>query len=269
EAETFAKAYLKKDEESPSESRQMPLVVPLGRDVSGAAVVVDLATMPHLLIAGTTGSGKSVCIGALTLSLVMNNLPDRVKLVLLDPKMVELNRFNGMPHLLAPVETDMERIIGVLRWATREMDRRYKLLEVESARNIEVYNRILGDARKDEQLPYIVFLVDEIGDLMLTRPDEMERTLTRLAQMARAGGMHLAVATQRPSVDIITGLIKANFPARISFAVASGVDSRVILDNVGAETLIGRGDMLYQAPDAAGPQRVQGCFVSDPEIEAV
>jgi S-DNA-T family DNA segregation ATPase FtsK/SpoIIIE len=268
ESEAFAKAYIRRDPDS-GQTYEAPLATPLGRDVSGAAFVADLAGMPHLLIAGTTGSGKSVFITAVALSLVMSNTPERLKLVMLDPKMVELTRFNGLPHLLGPVETDMERIIGVLRWATREMDRRYKLLEAEAARNIEIYNKALGQARAAERLPYIVIMIDEIGDLMLSRPDEMERTLTRLAQMARAVGIHLVVATQRPSVDIITGLIKANFPARISFAVASGVDSRVILDTTGAETLIGRGDMLYLAPDASGPQRLQGCFVADQEIDAV
>ncbi len=266
ESEAFAQAYVKRDPDT-GQTYEVPLTVPLGRDVSGAAFCVDLASMPHLLIAGTTGSGKSVCITATAVALTMTNLPDRLKLVMLDPKMVELSRFNGLPHLLGPVETDMERIIGVLRWATREMDRRYKLLEAEACRNIDAYNKALGKLREAERLPYIVILVDEIGDLMLSRPDEMERTLTRLAQMARAVGIHLVVATQRPSVDIITGLIKANFPARISFAVASGVDSRVILDTTGAETLMGRGDMLYLAPDASGPQRLQGCFVSDQEID--
>ncbi len=250
-------------------ARKSPLALPLGRDVSGESFVADLASMPHLLVAGTTGSGKSVALTAMATALVMNNLPDRLKLVLLDPKMVELTRFNGLPHLLGPVEYDQERILGVLRWATREMDRRYKLLEVAAARNIESYNRALGKRRMDEHLPYIVIIFDEIGDLMLSRPDETEKTLARLAQMARAVGIHLIVATQRPSVDVITGLIKANFPARISFAVASGVDSRVILDTVGAETLMGRGDMLYQAADAAGPQRLQGCYVSDEELERV
>ena len=244
-----------------------PLALPLGRDVSGASVVADLATMPHLLIAGTTGAGKSVTLTSIASSLVMNNTPDRLKLVLLDPKMVELTRFNGLPHLMGPVEFEQERIIGVLRWAAREMDRRYKLLEVAAARNIEIYNRALGKRRKDEHLPYIVLIFDEIGDLMLSRPEETEKILARLAQMARAVGIHLIVATQRPSVDVITGLIKANFPARISFAVASGIDSRVILDVVGAETLMGRGDMLYMASDAAGPKRIQGCYVSDEELE--
>ncbi|HRE47231.1 MAG TPA: DNA translocase FtsK [Aggregatilineales bacterium] len=269
ETEAFARAYLKPDPDAPGGVRQAPLVVPLGRDVSGEPVIMDLALMPHLLIAGTTGSGKSVCITATIAALIMNNTPERLKLILLDPKMVELTRFNGLPHLLGPVETDHERIIGVLRWATREMDRRYKLLETEAARNIEAYNRALGAARIEEHLPYIVILVDEIGDLMLSRPEEMERTVTRLAQMARAVGMHLMVATQRPSVDIITGLIKANFPARISFSVVSNTDSRVILDAPGAETLIGRGDMLYLAPDAAVARRVQGAFLSDAEIDGL
>ncbi len=249
--------------------RDRPLILPLGRDVSGEPFLADLGTMPHLLIAGTTGSGKSIMLAAMTTAFLLNNTPDQVRMVLLDPKMVELSRFNGVPHLLGPVETDLDRIIGVLRWATREMDRRYKLLEKEAARNLDAYNRGLGRRRKHERLPYIVIVIDEIGDLMMMRPDETERALTRLAQMARAVGMHLMVATQRPSVDVITGLIKANFPARISFAVASSVDSRVILDAVGAETLMGRGDMLFLAPDAAGPRRVQGCYVSDEEVNAV
>ncbi|MBI5669155.1 MAG: DUF87 domain-containing protein [Chloroflexi bacterium] len=246
-----------------------PLFIPLGRDVSGAPLAVDLAQMPHLLIAGTTGSGKSVCIAAMTAALVLNNTPDKIKLIMLDPKMVELSRFNGLPHLMGPVETDQERIIGVLRWCTREMDRRYKLLEEYAARNIDIYNSRLSRRQKDEYLPYIVILVDEIGDLMLSRPEETEKTITRLAQMARAVGMHLVVATQRPSVDVITGLIKANFPSRIAFSVASSVDSRVILDSVGAENLLGKGDMLYLASDAAGPRRLQGCYVSDDEVRAI
>lgn len=246
-----------------------PLALPLGRDVSGEPFVADLASMPHLLIAGTTGSGKSIMLAAMTTAFVLNNPPDRLKLVLLDPKMVELSRFNGLPHLLGPVETELDRIIEVLRWATREMDHRYKLLEQEGARNIETYNRALGKRRQDEHLPYIVIIIDEIGDLMMQRPDETERALTRLAQMARAVGMHLMVATQRPSVDVITGLIKANFPARVSFAVASSIDSRVILDHSGAESLMGRGDMLFLGPDAAGPRRLQGCYVSDEEVNAV
>lgn len=246
-----------------------PLFIPLGRDVSGAPLGVDLAAMPHLLIAGTTGSGKSVCIAALATALVLNNNPDNVKLVMMDPKMVELNRFNGLPHLLGPVETDQERIIQVLQWCTREMDRRYKLLEEHSVRNIDAFNARLGRRQKDEYMPYIVIMIDEIGDLMLSRPDETERTIQRLAQKARAAGMHMVIATQRPSVDVITGTIKANFPSRIAFAVASGVDSRVILDGMGAENLLGRGDMLYFASDAAGPRRIQGCFISDDEVRDI
>ncbi len=252
-----------------AQKKKSPLFIPLGRDVSGAPVGIDLTQMPHLLIAGTTGSGKSVCIAAMATSLVMDNSPDMVKLVMLDPKMVELSRFNGLPHLLGNVETELERIIGVLRWCTREMDRRYKLLEENAARNIDIYNSRLGRKKRDEYMPYIVILIDEIGDLMLSQPDETEKTITRLAQMARAVGMHLVVATQRPSVDVITGLIKANFPSRIAFAVASGTDSRVILDSVGAETLMGRGDMLYQAADAMAPRRLQGCWVTDDEVRAV
>ncbi|MCL4879745.1 MAG: DUF87 domain-containing protein [Anaerolineae bacterium] len=244
-----------------------PLCIPLGRDVSGEPVIMDLASLPHLLIAGTTGSGKSVCLTSIITSLVMNNTPALVRMVMLDPKRVELTRFNGLPHLLGPVETEAERIIGVLRWTAREMDRRYKLLELENARNIESYNATLGRRRKEEHLPYIVLFFDEIGDLMMSHPDETETTVTRLAQKARAAGIHLVIATQRPSVDILTGLIKANFPGRISFAVASGTDSRVILDYTGAETLLGRGDMLYLAPDAAGPKRIQGCYISDEELE--
>lgn len=249
--------------------RKKPLALPLGRDVSGEPVVTDLATMPHLLIAGTTGSGKSICLRSFVTSLVMNNTPDTLRMILLDPKMVELPQFNGLPHLLGQVETDLDRIIGVLRWTAREMDRRYKLLELENARNIEVYNHILGKRRAQEHLPYMVLIIDEIGDLMMSRPEETEKTVTRLAQKARAAGIHLVIATQRPSVDVVTGLIKANFPGRISFAVASGVDSRVILDTVGAETLMGKGDMLFLASDAAGPQRIQGCYVSDEEINEV
>lgn len=247
-----------------------PLLIPLGRDVSGAPVAINIATLPHLLIAGTTGSGKSVCIAAMASALILNNTPDKIKLIMLDPKMVELSRFNGLPHLLGPVETDQERIIGVLRWCTREMDRRYKLLEEHAARNIDIFNSQRGSRRRGgEYLPYIVIMIDEVGDLMMNRPEETEKTITRLAQMARAVGMHLVVATQRPSVDVLTGLIKANFPARISFAVASTVDSRVILDAVGAENLLGKGDMLYVAPDASGPKRLQGCFIADDEVRGL
>jgi S-DNA-T family DNA segregation ATPase FtsK/SpoIIIE len=244
-----------------------PLAIALGRDVAGAAVAADLAGMPHLLIAGTTGSGKSVCITAIAACLMMNNTPEDLRLVMIDPKMVELVRFNGLPHLYGKVETDLERIVGVLRWCTVEMDRRYKLLEGARARDLDSYNKKAKRRPGAEKLPRIVVLLDELADLMMMAPDQTERTLVRLAQMARATGIHLVVATQRPSTDIVTGLIKANFPARISFAVASSVDSRVILDTQGAETLLGRGDMLFLSAEASAPQRLQGAFVSDAEIQ--
>jgi S-DNA-T family DNA segregation ATPase FtsK/SpoIIIE len=246
-----------------------PLAVALGRDVSGQPVVADLARMPHMLIAGTTGSGKSVGIASLTACLVMNNTPEDLRLVMIDPKMVELVRFNGLPHLFGKVETDIERILAVLRWTVVEMDRRYKLLEAWHARNIDSYNRRVRRRKGEMTLPRIVVLVDELADLMMTAPEQTEPALVRLAQLARAVGIHLVVATQRPSTDVVTGLIKANFPARISFAVASSIDSRVILDTVGAESLLGKGDMLFLPPDAAGPIRCQGVMISDQELERV
>ena len=246
--------------------KDAPLLVPLGRGVDGQPVAIDLAAMPHLLIAGTTGAGKSVCTAAIALALLMQNKPDRLKLVMLDPKIVELTRFNGVPHLLGPVETDNERIAGVLRWCTREMERRYKLLEKQAARSIEAYNQ---NSQNGEALPYIVIIVDEIGDLMLSHPDATEKSITRLAQMARAVGMHMVIATQRPSTDVITGLIKANFPSRIALSVTSGVDSRVILDQTGAENLLGRGDMLFLSADSAKPRRIQGCYVSVEDVRKV
>ena len=246
-----------------------PLAIALGRDVSGQPVVADLARMPHMLIAGTTGSGKSVCIAALTTCLVMNNTPEDLRLVMIDPKMVELVRFNGLPHLYGKVETDVERILGVLRWTVAEMDRRYRLLEISHSRNLESYNRKARRRKGEMPLPRIVVLVDELADLMMSAPEQTEPALVRLAQMARATGIHLVVATQRPSTDVVTGLIKANFPARISFAVASSVDSRVILDTVGAEALLGHGDMLFVPPDASSPLRAQGVLVTDQEVEKV
>jgi S-DNA-T family DNA segregation ATPase FtsK/SpoIIIE len=243
-----------------------PLGLALGREVDGTPHVADLGKMPHLLIGGTTGSGKSVCLRSMATCLVANNRPDQLRLIMIDPKMVELVRFNGLPHLLGRVEVQMDRIIGVLRWVTREMDRRYRMMEEALARNIDVFNR---NKHYKHRLPRIVVMVDELAELMMAHPDETEHLITRLAQMARATGIHLAVATQRPSTDVVTGLIKANFPARISFAVASGVDSRVIIDSVGAEDLIGKGDMLYQSPEAAAPVRLQGSFVSDTEMERI
>ncbi|MBN2555429.1 MAG: DNA translocase FtsK [Anaerolineales bacterium] len=245
------------------------LAIALGRDVAGNAVAADLAAMPHLLIAGTTGSGKSVCIAALATCLAMNNSPDDLRMVMIDPKMVELIRFNGLPHLFGKVETELERIVGVLRWCTVEMDNRYRLLEEAKARDIDMYNQKARRSASLHVLPRVVVMIDELADLMMLAPDQTEHTLVRLAQMARAVGIHLVVATQRPSTDILTGLIKANFPARISFAVASGVDSRVILDTPGAETLLGRGDMLYLSPEAGTPLRLQAVFVDDDEIEKV
>ncbi len=248
--------------------KKAPLTIGLGRDVSGEAVVADLEKLPHLLIAGTTNSGKSVCVTAIATCLLMNNTPNDVRLVMLDPKMVELVRFNGIPHLLGKVETELHRMLAVLRWAQSEMDHRYRLLAEAKARNLESYNHKMLQKKKST-LPRIVILIDELADLMMSAPDQTEHSITRLAQMARATGIHLIVATQRPSTDVVTGLIKANFPARIAFAVASSVDSRVILDVNGAEDLLGRGDMLFLDPQRSGLQRLQGIIVSDMEIERI
>jgi S-DNA-T family DNA segregation ATPase FtsK/SpoIIIE len=245
-----------------------PLALALGRNVSGEPVVADLTKMPHLLIAGTTNSGKSVCITALTACLVMNNTPNNLRLVMLDPKMVELVRYNGLPHLLGNVETEPERMMAVLRWALVEMDSRYRAFETAHSRDLADYNMKMM-RKKLPTLPHIVIMIDELADLMMSAPDQTERCLTRLGQMARATGIHLIVATQRPSTDVVTGLIKANLPARISFLVASAMDSRVILDANGAETLLGRGDMLFQDPQRSGLQRAQGVLVSDQEIDRI
>ena len=245
------------------------LPIALGRDVSGAPVVADLAAMPHLLIAGATGSGKSVCINAILTSLLCEHTPEELNLLLIDPKMVELLPFSGIPHLLAPVVTDLDQVVGALRWIVRMMDERYQRFARCGARNIADYNKRVARQEEDAPLPYVVVVIDELADLMMTAPDEVERAITRIAQMARATGIHMIIATQRPSVDVVTGLIKANFPARIAFMVTSQVDSRVILDTVGAERLLGRGDALLMLPDAAKLQRLQGCFVSDEEIRRV
>ena len=246
-----------------------PLAVALGQDVAGSPVAVDLGRLPHLLIAGTTGSGKSACINAIISCLVFNNLPEQLNLVMIDPKKVELVRFNGLPHLIGEVEVEADRAVGVLRWLTAEMDRRYELFAKVNARNLNGYNRRAAGDELLRKLPYIVVLIDELADLMHTYPGDVERTLCRLAQMARATGIHLVVATQRPSTDVITGLIKANFPARLSFAVASSTDSRVILDSVGAEQLLGKGDGLFLSPEASGPLRYQGIFIDDEEIDRI
>lgn len=238
-----------------------PVRMAIGKDVSGKAVSYDLASMPHLLIAGTTGSGKSVCVNAILSSFLLHNSPRDLRMVLVDPKRVELTGYNGIPHLITPVITDAEKVLGVLQWVLREMDGRYARFVQVGARNIQEYNR-----KQQPTLPYLLVLVDELADLMLLAAEEVERSLTRLAQLARATGIHLVLATQRPSVDVLTGQIKANFPARIAFAVPSQIDSRVILDQPGAERLLGKGDMLFQAPDAVAPVRLQGVWVGESEI---
>ena len=245
-----------------------PLPIALGQDVAGNPIATDLATMPHLLIAGATGSGKSVCVNSIIASLLCTRTPDDVQFIMIDPKMVELTTYNSIPHLRAPVVIELERVVGVLNWATREMDDRYKQFNKARARNIDAYNQQLV-AKGKKPLPYVVVVIDELADLMMVAPDEVERAICRIAQMARATGIHLVIATQRPSVDVVTGLIKANFPARISFAVTSQVDSRVIIDTPGADKLLGRGDMLFMAPDSSKLVRLQGCYVSDKELAAL
>ncbi|MCJ7694464.1 MAG: DNA translocase FtsK, partial [Anaerolineaceae bacterium] len=242
-----------------------PLKFALGKDVTGNAAVADLTAMPHLLIAGTTNSGKSVCINAILACYLLTNTPDQLRLILVDPKRVELTGYNGIPHLLAPVIVDADRVVGALQWMQREMDSRYHKFSECGTRNIQEFNAWRIE-RKESPIPNLLVVIDELADLMMLAPDETERALTRLAQLARATGIHLILATQRPSTDILTGLIKANFPARIAFAVAQGVDSRVILDQPGAERLLGKGDMLFQAPDAPAPVRLQGTYVSDDEL---
>jgi S-DNA-T family DNA segregation ATPase FtsK/SpoIIIE len=246
-----------------------PLTIAIGRDVSGHPLIADLARMPHLLIAGATGSGKSVCITSIAACLAMSNTPEDLRMVMIDSKMVELIRFNGLPHLYGKVETNIDRILGVLKWVVVEMEHRYRLLEGAHARDLEAYNRKVTRKADGKALPRIVVLIDELADLMMSAPDVTEHNLVRLAQMARATGIHLVVATQRPSTDVVTGLIKANFPARLAFAVASGIDSRVILDYTGAESLLGRGDMLFLNPEVGNPVRAQGVMITDMEIERI
>jgi S-DNA-T family DNA segregation ATPase FtsK/SpoIIIE len=244
------------------------LALGLGNDVSGQSIIADLTRMPHLLIAGATGQGKSVCINALITSLLFQVTPDHMRLLLIDPKRVELTGYNGLPHLALPVLVESHQAAAALRWAVAEMDRRYKMFSAEGVRNIAAYND-KATQKLARQLPYIVIVIDELADLMMVAAGEIEELICRIAQLARAVGIHLIIATQRPSTDIITGLIKANIPSRIAFAVGSQVDSRVILDSGGAEKLLGRGDMLYQPVDAGKPTRIQGAFVSDPEVEGV
>jgi len=239
------------------------LMVALGLNVSGEPVIADIDRMPHVLIAGATGSGKSVCIHSFITTMLFRASPAEIRFILVDPKRVELTQYNGIPHLLTPVIVDPKEVLSALNWAIKEMDRRYKLFAEVGVRNIESYNELAGFAA----LPYIVIVVDELADIMLFAPADVEDSICRIAQMARATGIHLIISTQRPSVDIITGLIKANIPARIAFNVSSGVDSRVIIDTPGAEKLLGRGDMLFIPPDQAKPSRIQGTFVSEPEIK--
>ncbi|MGG1598373.1 MULTISPECIES: FtsK/SpoIIIE family DNA translocase [Paenibacillus] len=245
------------------------LSITLGRDISGQPIVGNLARMPHLLVAGATGSGKSVCINGIITSILYKAKPDEVKFLMIDPKMVELNVYNGIPHLLAPVVTDPKRASLALKKVVVEMEKRYELFSKSGTRNIEGYNAMLTETQTGAPLPYIVVIVDELADLMMVAANDVEDSICRLAQMARAAGIHLIIATQRPSVDVITGVIKANIPSRIAFGVSSQVDSRTILDSVGAEKLLGRGDMLYLPMGASKPVRVQGAFLSDAEVEAV
>jgi S-DNA-T family DNA segregation ATPase FtsK/SpoIIIE len=264
-----------------------PLTVALGKDIAGNPVVADLGKMPHLLVAGTTGSGKSVGVNAMILSLVYKADPATVRMIMVDPKMLELSVYEGIPHLLAPVVTDMKQAASALNWCVGEMERRYKLLSAVGVRNLAGYNQKVRDAKKSgrplthpfsltpdnpeplEPMPMIVVMIDELADMMMVVGKKVEELIARLAQKARAAGIHLILATQRPSVDVITGLIKANIPTRIAFQVSSKIDSRTILDQMGAEALLGQGDMLYLPPGSGVPQRVHGAFVSDGEVHRV
>ena len=245
------------------------LAFAVGKDVAGNALVTDIAKMPHVLIAGATGSGKSVCINTLIASIIYKAKPSEVKLVMVDPKVVELSVYNGIPHLLIPVVTDPKKAAGALAWAVQEMVNRYSLFASKNVRDIKGYNEALEKDGGAEKLPHIVIIIDELSDLMMVSPKDVEDAICRLAQMARAAGMHLVIATQRPSVDVITGIIKANIPSRIAFAVSSQIDSRTILDMAGAEKLLGKGDMLFYPAGAPKPVRVQGAFINDKEVEKI
>lgn len=243
------------------------LAFSVGRDIGGNAVVADLAKMPHLLIAGATGSGKSVCINTIIASILYKARPEEVKMILIDPKMVELNNYNGIPHLMVPVVTDATKAAGALNWAVAEMTERYKKFAANGVRDIGSFNsKIKEEGQKEEILPQIVIIIDELSDLMMVAKSQVEDAICRLTQLARAAGMHLVIATQRPSADVITGLIKANVPSRIAFMVSSQIDSRTIIDMPGAEHLVGNGDMLFKPQDLNKPKRIQGPFVSDSEI---
>jgi S-DNA-T family DNA segregation ATPase FtsK/SpoIIIE len=247
----------------------------VGKDIGGQVVVTDIAKMPHLLIAGATGSGKSVCINTLIMSVIFKADPEKVKLIMIDPKVVELSVYNGIPHLLLPVVTDPKKAAGALNWAVAEMDDRYKKFAQYNVRDLKGYNakveniKDIEDENKPKKMPQIIIIIDELADLMMVAPGEVEGSICRLAQLARAAGIHLVIATQRPSVNVITGLIKANVPSRIAFSVSSGVDSRTIIDMNGAEKLLGKGDMLFHPAGSPKPTRVQGAFVSDTEVNKI
>ena len=241
----------------------------VGKDIGGNRIIGDIAKLPHMLIAGTTGSGKSVCMNSLIISLLYKAKPDEVKLIMVDPKMVELGVYNGVPHLLIPVVTDPKKAAGALQWAVTEMMRRYRMMADAGVRDLESYNKIAEATEEQEKMPQIIVVIDELADLMLVAAKEVEESICRVAQMGRAAGMHLVIATQRPSADVITGLMKANIPSRIAFAVASAMESRIILDTAGAEKLVGKGDMLYAPLGQGKPKRVQGCFITDAEVQSV
>ncbi len=256
--------------ESPAMRRMNgDLLLPLGRDTAGRPIIIDLAKAPHMLIAGQTGAGKSVCINTIITGLLMQHGPESLRFVMVDPKMVELPGYNGIDHLMGKVITDVEQVMGALTWLLLQMDDRYQLFREAGVRNVDAYNALARRRKSMESLPYIILIVDELADLMMTAAEDVERQICRLAQMARATGIHLILATQRPSTDVVTGLIKANFPTRIAFSVTSQIDSRVILDQPGAERLLGRGDMLLMRPDSPKLFRVQGCFVGDGEIDQI
>lgn len=246
-----------------------PLSVALGKDVSGESIFARLDKMPHLLVAGSTGSGKSVCVNTIITSLLMKNKPDKVKLIMIDPKMVELSIYDGIPHLLTPVVTNPTKAADVLHKVVLEMEKRYREFSIARVKNIEGYNKIAKEDPDYKELPYIIVIIDELADLMMVASKEVEESIARISQMARAAGIHLIIATQRPSVDVITGVIKTNIPSRIAFAVSSSVDSRTIIDKTGAEALLGKGDMLFQSAESSKPVRLQGAFLSDQEVENI